>query len=84
MTHGHIHGVKSGIGALLGDARRSSARIVLYGHTHRAQCYQEPDGLWVMNPGTCGYGGSAGLIEINDKKQISCQLLTEMDLEDRL
>lgn len=85
MTHGHRHRVKQDIGMLLRDARASKADAVLYGHTHVANCYQEPEGLWVLNPGSCGYfGGSAGLIETKDKKILSCRILRQEDLEDML
>ena len=81
MTHGHRHKVKLGIGALLKDARAAKADIVLYGHTHAADCYREDDGLWVMNPGSCGYfGGSAGVIELSDGKIETCRILREEDL----
>lgn len=83
MTHGHHHRVKQGIGALLRDARASKAAAVLYGHTHVAQCTQEPDGLWVLNPGSCGYfGGSAGLIETEHNQITSCRILRQEDLEE--
>lgn len=82
MTHGHRHQVKSGIGALLADARRNQAQAVLYGHTHRANCQKEPDGLWVLNPGSCGSsGGSAGVIEIEHGMITACKILTQADLE---
>ena len=81
MTHGHLHGVKQGLGALLRDARAANAGLVLYGHTHIPFCEQLPDGLWVMNPGTCGYGGgTAGLVELGDGRVQSCRILTEADL----
>lgn len=81
MTHGHRHHVKSGIGALLRDARASGVDAVLYGHTHRPDCHREEDGLWVLNPGACGYyGGSAGLIEVQDGKICSCRILRDGDL----
>ena len=81
MTHGHRHKVKSYLGALLADARLSGADAVLYGHTHQANCYREEDGLWVLNPGSCGYyGGSAGIIETENKHIRSCYLLRENDL----
>lgn len=81
MTHGHKHKVKAYLGALLRDARASRAAAVLYGHTHVADCHQEEDGLWVLNPGSCGYfGGSAGLIEAKDGRIVSCRLLREEDL----
>lgn len=83
MTHGHRHGVKSTLGPLLADARASGSHIALYGHTHQACCHQEEDGLWVMNPGSCGYyGGSAGLIELRDGKIHVCRLLRSNDLEE--
>ena len=81
MTHGHRHGVKMYLGALLQDARKAKAKAVLYGHTHVPDCHQEKDGLWVLNPGSCGYyGGSAGLLEIKDGSIHTCRLLEEKDL----
>lgn len=82
MTHGHKHGVKSGNGRLLADARASGAQIVLYGHTHCPECTQGADGLWVMNPGTCGSsGGSVGLVQVQDNRISSCRILRQEDLE---
>lgn len=81
MTHGHKHRVKAYLGALLRDARISGAAAVLYGHTHQPDCHQEEDGLWVLNPGSCGYfGGSAGILEIKDGRICTCRLITEDDL----
>ena len=78
MTHGHRHQVKMSVGLLLKDARAAKADIVLYGHTHAADCHREDDGLWVMNPGSCGYyGGSAGIIEIVDGKMKTCKVNRE-------
>lgn len=82
MTHGHNHGVKSSTGRLLADARKSGAQIVLYGHTHCPECRQEEDGLWILNPGTCGtYGGSVGLIVTENNKISSCRILRQEDME---
>lgn len=81
ITHGHKHSVKSYLGALLRDARTAKVDAVLYGHTHQADCHREEDGLWVLNPGSCGYfGGSAGLILTEDRKITDCRLLTHEDL----
>lgn len=81
MTHGHRHRVKMDTSALLADARQDRADIVLYGHTHVQNCYQEPDGLWVLNPGSCGYfGGTAGLIETRDGRIESVRILRDSDL----
>ncbi len=81
MTHGHRHGVKSGIHRLLADARASGVQAVLYGHTHAADCHREPDGLWVLNPGSCGYyDGSAGLIETEQGSIIACRIIRQADM----
>ena len=84
MTHGHNHGVKySGTDQLLSDARKYGAKLVMYGHTHRIDCRQEPDGIWVLNPGSAGKGAvSAGLVKTDGEKITTCYLLTEKDLED--
>lgn len=81
MTHGHQHGVKTFLGALLGAARDSGADMVLYGHTHRVDCRREEDGLWVLNPGSSGlFRGTAGIIEIRDGQIRDVRILSEKDL----
>ena len=85
MTHGHKHNVKTYLGALLRDARACRVQAVLYGHTHVADCHREEDGLWVLNPGSCGYGGgSAGLMEVENGKIKACRILLQADLEEML
>ena len=69
MTHGHRQDVKMGLGALLKDARASRVDAVLYGHTHQADCRQEPDGLWILNPGSCGYGGGTAGSDSGGKQE---------------
>lgn len=82
MTHGHRHNVKMDTGLLIRDARASRSAAVLYGHTHVAECRQEPDGMWVLNPGSCGYfDGSAGLMEVSGGRILSCRILRQSDLE---
>lgn len=81
LTHGHKHSVKAYLGALLRDARACGVQAALYGHTHVPDCHQEEDGLWVLNPGSCGYfGGSAGLITVQGGKITGCRLLHDTDL----
>ena len=81
MTHGHKHRVKQDTDLLLRDARASGADAVLYGHTHVCNCYQDCDGMWILNPGSCGYyGGSAGLLETDHGKILSCRILRQEDL----
>ena len=81
MTHGHRHNVKLTLTSLLRDARASRVDAVLYGHTHQADCRREEDGLWILNPGSCGYfGGTVGLIETGDRRITVCRILREEDL----
>lgn len=83
MTHGHRHNVKMLLSRLLMDARTAGAQAALYGHTHVADCHREEDGLWVLNPGSCGHsGGSVGLIETKDSEILSCRILRLTDLEE--
>ena len=82
MSHCHNHRVKTGLYSLLLDARAANAQAVLYGHTHVADSHEEKDGLWVLNPGSCGSsGGSVGLIEAAEGKIIACRILRQADLE---
>ena len=84
MTHGHCHNVKLTLTRLLQDARSCRADAVLYGHTHQPDCRLEPDGMRILNPGSCGYGGrTAGLIEVESGKIVSCRILRQEDLEER-
>ena len=83
MTHGHNQFVKQDRYRLLLEARKLEAKAALYGHTHIADCHQEDDGLWVLNPGSCGsYGGSVGLIETNNGIIQSCRILRQQELEE--
>ena len=83
MTHGHKYGVKTSTAMMLAEARAMKAQAALYGHTHVAEVYQEEGGMWVMNPGTAGYGGgSAGLIETQKNAIVSCRIITQENLEE--
>ena len=76
LTHGHLHQVKMTLTRLVADARAMGVQAVLFGHTHEAYCQQESDGLWVINPGSCGYGGgSAGLIEVTGGRIVQCRIM---------
>lgn len=63
FTHGHVYDVKYGLYRLDLAARQYNADIALFGHTH--QPYQEyADGLYLFNPGSLGYGGTYGYVDI--------------------
>ena len=80
MTHGHLYGVKTSRGRLEAEGRAMKAAAVLYGHTHEADCRQDEDGMWILNPGSCGsFGGSVGLIETRDGVIVSCRILRQED-----
>lgn len=83
MTHGHEHGVKSGTARLIADARRRGVQAVLYGHTHIPDCRRLEDGLWVLNPGSCGLFGTAGVIETDGGAISACYILEQKDLEEK-
>ncbi len=84
MTHGHMHGVKSGLYRLIADAKNMNAKAALYGHTHIADCRQEDD-LWIVNPGACNSAeGSVAVIETNDNAISGCNILKLRDLEEQL
>ena len=74
VTHGHVHGVKTGLMRLCYAAEEAGAQVAVYGHTHIA-CVQNVDGLWLLNPGTAGGGKpSYGVVEISNKQEISCRV----------
>ncbi len=82
LTHGHKHRVKSMMGLLMADARRSKVQAALYGHTHIADCRREGD-IWVLNPGSSGsWGGSAGIIDVEDGKILNCRIYRYGDQEE--
>lgn len=75
LTHGHLHHVKMTLAPLMADGRKMQVQAVLFGHTHQAYCRQEEDGLWVINPGSCGYGGgSAALLEVEQGQILRCEI----------
>lgn len=68
LAHGHQWRVKSGMSWALATGREAGVHILLYGHTHMADCRRD-QGMWVMNPGTVGgrYAPATyGVIELED------------------
>lgn len=64
-THGHYYNVKYGLGELERAAREKGADVVLFGHTHVAH-NEYKDGMYLVNPGSCGYGKSFAVIEVHN------------------
>jgi putative phosphoesterase len=58
LTHGDLYQVKAGLARLHDRARAVQARVVLYGHTHRA-ADDEIDGIRYLNPGTLHRGSNS-------------------------
>ena len=82
MTHGHRHNVKLTLFPLLRDARAEGAQVALYGHSHIPDCHFEDDGLLVMNPGSAGYGQTAGWLEIENGIVKDSRIIGSADLEE--
>ncbi len=66
LVHGHLYGVKGGLGALISHAALIGADIVLFGHTHAPHHEILPAGtvigeralarpMHLFNPGSIGY-----------------------------
>ncbi len=74
LTHGHRHNVKWDLSLLTRAAQEAKVQAVLYGHTHEAYCRKDGN-LWILNPGACGsWGGSAGIVEVEQGKILRCFL----------
>ena len=73
-AHGHKYGVKSGLLRFVYAAKENQVHVALFGHTHSAYC-EHYDGIWILNPGSCGYCScpSYGLIEIH-KQNVNCKI----------
>lgn len=81
LTHGHCYGVKSGLLRLSLAAREAQADVVLFGHTHTPLCRRE-NGVWYLNPGSCGGAfPSYGVVELSGG-QADCRLANFEDLEE--
>ena len=69
-THGHVYNVKYGLFDLDKAARERKADIVLYGHTHVPMDVVR-DGVRFFNPGSLGFIGSFGVIEVKDGQALT-------------
>jgi len=51
LLHGHIEGVTEGLGRVIGAAEAAGAKLLLFGHTHKA-FIEEYRGILAINPGS--------------------------------
>ena len=66
MMHGHRYNVKLTYASAAYAAREAEADILLFGHTHIPYC-EQVDGLWMLNPGSCGgRGATYGVISLEN------------------
>lgn len=73
ITHGHQHGVKSGLLRLYYAAREAGASVAVYGHTHVAS-HEVINDVHLLNPGAAGGAKpSYGIIEAEQGKILSCR-----------
>ncbi|SHH92387.1 hypothetical protein SAMN02745823_01454 [Sporobacter termitidis DSM 10068] len=75
MTHGHLHGVKTGLGAVLNAGLLRRADILLYGHTHRAH-REEFEGMLVINPGSIGLGAKTYAVLDIEHGAVKCEIIS--------
>lgn len=69
-VHGDLYGVKLSLSRLKAYAKSVGAKVVLFGHTHKAVVVEE-DGLILVNPGTLSSYGDRetfAFITVNNEK----------------
>lgn len=66
LTHGNRQHVKSGLKLLLDKGIQAGAKVILYGHTHRA-AVESVNGMLLVNPGSLkeGLPGSYAIVTLN-------------------
>ena len=74
-THGHVEHVKYGLETAIEVARTHGADLLLYGHTH-VQHRDYEDGLHIFNPGSVGYRGQYGVVDITPNGQLMTSGIT--------
>ena len=72
LTHGHQHGVKSGLLRFSLAAAEAGAQVALFGHTH-IPLLDNTGTMFILNPGAAGGAKpSCGLVEIDAGGRIRC------------
>ncbi len=69
-AHGDYYQVKFSTARMVHEARELHADLILYGHTHAAECRYE-DGIYILNPGSVscprdGMKPSYALIDVSE------------------
>ena len=72
LCHGHRYNVKYGTEKLLNAGWFSGAKLVLFGHTHRA-LLQEYEELTLLNPGTAA--SSAARVELTGDGRFTAEIV---------
>jgi hypothetical protein len=72
FTHGHLYGVKSGLGRLAQKGLSAGAAVALFGHTHKAYIGRSGE-LWLFNPGSVCRGGTYGVLHLKEDG-IQCEI----------
>lgn len=82
LSHGHRQQVKYDTCIFAQEAQRCGAKLALFGHTHSPLCIPTEQGMWLMNPGTCGGSRpTAGLVTIENGAVADCRILDRTALE---
>lgn len=72
-AHGHRYGVKQSLLRFELAAREQGAQVALFGHTHQPWC-EEKEGLWLLNPGACGYRAPTYGVVSLEKGRANCKV----------
>lgn len=73
ISHGHEQRVKyeQDYSSMIRAAKTNDCRVAVFGHTH-IEYAEENDGVYLLNPGSAKYGGTYGVIEIEDGEPAIC------------
>lgn len=83
LSHGHRQQVKYDPCILAQEAQCCGAKLALFGHTHSPLCVQTAQGMWLLNPGTCGGARpTAGLVTLENGTVTACRILDRTALEE--
>lgn len=73
MTHGHLYGVKTGLGSIVNSGLARGADILLFGHTH-IPYYNVVEGMHIVNPGSIAFRGQTYAVLEIEHGVINCRI----------